>query len=88
MTDFLRTQGRALNALRSVQIQRHFTMHAEGAVLITFGNTQVLCTASVEEKVPGHKKGSGEGWVTMTLALPSGAARTFSVSHVSTTVTS
>ncbi len=64
MTDFLRTQGRALNALRPVQIQRHFTMHAEGAVLITFGNTQVLCTASVEEKVPGHKKGSGEGWVT------------------------
>ncbi len=40
------------------------TIHAEGSVLIEFGNTRVLCTASVEEKVPGHKKGSGEGWVT------------------------
>jgi len=39
-------------------------MHAEGAVLIEFGNTRVLCTASVEEKVPPHKRGSGEGWVT------------------------
>ncbi len=43
---------------------RHYTMHAEGSVLIEFGNTKVLCTASVEEKVPGHKRGSGEGWVT------------------------
>jgi ribonuclease PH len=47
-----------------VRITRHYTMHAEGSVLIEFGNTKVLCTASVEEKVPGHKKGSGEGWVT------------------------
>jgi ribonuclease PH len=43
---------------------RGYTMHAEGSVLIEFGATKVLCTASVEEKVPGHKKGSGEGWVT------------------------
>ncbi|HEV7915634.1 MAG TPA: ribonuclease PH [Albitalea sp.] len=43
---------------------RHFTKHAEGSVLIAFGDTQVLCTASVEEKVPPHKRGSGEGWVT------------------------
>ena len=55
---------RALDAMRPVRITRHFTMHAEGSVLIEFGNTQVLCTASVEEKVPPHKKGSGEGWVT------------------------
>jgi ribonuclease PH len=43
---------------------RGYTIHAEGSVLIEFGNTKVLCTASVEEKVPSHKKGSGEGWVT------------------------
>jgi len=64
MTGFLRSDGRAVDALRAVRIQRHYTLHAEGSVLIAFGNTQVLCTASVEEKVPGHKKGSGEGWVT------------------------
>jgi ribonuclease PH len=55
---------RAADQLRPVRITRHYTMHAEGSVLIEFGNTKVLCTASVEEKVPGHKKGSGEGWVT------------------------
>jgi ribonuclease PH len=43
---------------------RHYTVHAEGSVLVEFGETKVLCTASVEEKVPGHKRGSGEGWVT------------------------
>jgi len=59
-----RPQGRAADALRPVRITRHYTRHAEGAVLIEFGDTKVLCTASVEEKVPGHKKGSGEGWVT------------------------
>jgi ribonuclease PH len=64
MTDFLRADARATNALRPVKITRGYTMHAEGSVLIEFGNTKVLCTASVEEKVPGHKKGSGEGWVT------------------------
>ena len=55
---------RAPDALRPVRITRHYTIHAEGSVLIEFGQTKVLCTASVEEKVPGHKKGSGEGWVT------------------------
>jgi ribonuclease PH len=64
MTKFLRADARAFNALRPVKITRDYTMHAEGSVLIEFGNTKVLCTASVEEKVPGHKKGSGEGWVT------------------------
>ena len=62
-TSYQRT-GRAADALRSVRITRGYTIHAEGSVLIEFGNTRVLCTASVEEKVPGHKKGSGEGWVT------------------------
>ncbi|MFW2356821.1 ribonuclease PH [Hydrogenophaga sp.] len=47
-----------------MRITRSYTMHAEGSVLIEFGHTKVLCTASVEEKVPPHKRGSGEGWVT------------------------
>ncbi|MDH0864672.1 ribonuclease PH [Mitsuaria sp. GD03876] len=59
-----RPNGRAADALRPVRITRQYTRHAEGAVLIEFGETKVLCTASVEEKVPPHKKGSGEGWVT------------------------
>lgn len=61
---FERTAGRAHDALRPVRITRHYTKHAEGSVLVEFGDTKVLCTASVEEKVPPHKKGSGEGWVT------------------------
>ena len=63
-TPFARSGGRALDQLRPIRITRHYTMHAEGAVLIEFGNTRVLCTASVEEKVSPHKRGSGEGWVT------------------------
>jgi ribonuclease PH len=61
---FTRTGGRAADQLRPVRITRGYTIHAEGSVLIEFGNTRVLCTASVEEKVPPHKRGSGEGWVT------------------------
>ena len=61
---FQRTTGRTADQLRPVSIQRGFTRHAEGSVLIAFGDTQVLCTASVEEKVPPHKRGSGEGWLT------------------------
>ncbi|MBL8328354.1 MAG: ribonuclease PH [Rubrivivax sp.] len=64
MTDFPRAGGRAADALRPVRLQRRYTRHAEGSVLVSFGDTQVLCTASVEEKVPPHKRGSGEGWVT------------------------
>ena len=64
MSPFERTGARGANALRPVRITRHYTAYAEGSVLIEFGGTKVLCTASVEEKVPGHKKGSGEGWVT------------------------
>lgn len=59
-----RAHGRTRESLRPVAITRKFTRHAEGSVLIAFGDTQVLCTASVLEKVPPHKKGSGEGWVT------------------------
>lgn len=56
--------GRAADALRDIRITRRFTVYAEGSVLVEFGNTRVLCTASVEEKVPLHRRGSGEGWVT------------------------
>ena len=59
-----RSAGRAANALRPVTLQRHYTVHAEGSVLVCFGHTQVLCTASVEEKVPPFKRGSGQGWLT------------------------
>jgi ribonuclease PH len=59
-----RSAGRLADALRAVTIQRGYTCHAEGSVLVAFGDTKVLCTASVEEKVPPHKRGSGEGWVT------------------------
>jgi len=61
---YQRNGQRAADALRPIKITRHFTRHAEGSVLVEFGHTQVLCTASVEERVPPHKRGSGEGWVT------------------------
>jgi len=65
MTDsLLRPSGRAPDALRPLSFTRGFTKHAEGSVLVAMGDTRVLCTASVLEKVPPHKKGSGEGWVT------------------------
>ena len=59
-----RSFNRAADQLRPIVITRHFTKHAEGSVLIAMGDTKVLCTASIEERVPPHKKGSGEGWVT------------------------
>src|SRR5512133_618876 len=64
MNEFARPGARGANQLRPVRITRGYTIHAEGSVLIEFGDTKVLCTASVEEKVPPHKRGSGEGWVT------------------------
>ena len=60
----MRPSGRQANELRPVRIQRHYTMHAEGSVLICCGETQVLCTASVEDRVPPFLRGKGEGWVT------------------------
>ena len=60
----MRPSQRQPNQLRAIRITRHYTKHAEGSVLIECGDTKVICTASVEEKVPSHKKGSGEGWVT------------------------
>ena len=61
---FERSAGRRADALRPVSIQRGYTKHAEGSVLVSFGDTKVLCTASVEEKVPPFKRGSGQGWLT------------------------
>lgn len=63
-TSVSRPSKRQPHQIREVTITRGYTMHAEGSVLIAFGNTKVLCTASILEKVPPHKKGSGEGWVT------------------------
>jgi ribonuclease PH len=60
----MRPSGRRPDELRSLSITRGYTMHAEGSVLVAFGNTKVLCTASVEESVPGFLKGKGQGWVT------------------------
>jgi ribonuclease PH len=59
-----RPSGRRPDQLRPVRIQRRFTRHAEGSVLVEFGDTRVLCTASVEERVPPFLKDSGRGWVT------------------------
>ena len=64
MSTFSRPSGRAPDQLRAVRIERSFTCHAEGSVLVSFGNTRVLCTASVENRVPGFLRGKGEGWVT------------------------
>jgi len=60
----MRPSPRQPNALRNIEIIRHYTKHAEGAVLVKFGDTHVICTASVEEKVPGFLKGKNQGWVT------------------------
>jgi len=64
MSSVNRPSNRENNQLRQVEIIRHYTKHAEGSVLVKFGDTHVLCTASVEEKVPGFLKGQGQGWVT------------------------
>ncbi|MEN3262075.1 MULTISPECIES: ribonuclease PH [Sodalis] len=60
----MRPAGRSVQQVRPVTITRHFTQHAEGSVLIAFGDTRVLCTASVEEGVPRFLKGQGQGWIT------------------------
>ncbi len=60
----MRNSGRRADQLRPVRIQRNYTKHAEGSVLVEFGDTRVLCTASVEERVPPFLKDSGRGWVT------------------------
>jgi len=64
MTPVVRPDGRMPDQLRPVSITRGYTRHAEGSVLVAFGGTRVLCTASVENRVPGFLRGKGEGWVT------------------------
>src|SRR6201987_6304794 len=64
MTMPTRPSGRAPDQLRQVSIQRQFTKHAEGSVLVSFGDTRVLCTASVEERAPAWRKEQGGGWLT------------------------
>ena len=60
----LRADGRSLDELRPVTFQRDFTVFAPGSVLVAMGRTKVLCTASVEDRVPPWMRGSGKGWVT------------------------
>lgn len=60
----MRPSGRLPDELRPISFERHFTCHAEGSVLVSYGRTKVLCTASVEERVPPFLKGQGQGWVT------------------------
>ena len=59
-----RRNDRAVDALRTVRFTRHYTRHAEGSVLVEFGDTRVLCTANIEDGVPGFLRGKGQGWVT------------------------
>lgn len=59
-----RPSGRAPDELRRIRITRHFTRHAEGSVLVEFGETRVLCTATVEETIPAFLRNTGRGWVT------------------------
>ena len=64
MTLEQRPSGRAVDQLRQISLTRQYTKHAEGSVLIEFGDTKVICTASIEEKVPPFLKGKGQGWLT------------------------
>ncbi len=64
MSDISRPSGRSADALRDLRIERGYTRHAEGAVLISLGATRVLCTASIEERIPAWLRGKGEGWIT------------------------
>ena len=64
MTMPSRPSGRVADQLRRVAIERHYTRHAEGSVLVSFGDTKVLCTASIEDRVPPWLRGKGEGWIT------------------------
>lgn len=60
----MRPSGRALDEMRAISIETEFTKHAEGSCLISFGDTKVICTASIEERIPPWLRGKGEGWVT------------------------
>ncbi len=78
-----RPSGRAPNELRTLKFERSFTRHAEGSVLVCFGDTRVLCTASVEGGVPGFLRGSGQGWVTAEYGMLPRATHTRSAREAS-----
>jgi ribonuclease PH len=65
----MRPSGRAPDEMRAITFEPHYTKHAEGSVLVSFGDTKVICTASVEEKVPPFLRGKGEGWVTAEYSM-------------------
>ncbi len=69
----MRIDGRKSNEMRPVSIERNYTKFAHGSVLIAVGNTKVICTASIEDSVPPHKKNSGEGWITAEYSLLPGS---------------
>ncbi|MBI1318262.1 MAG: ribonuclease PH [Candidatus Hydrogenedens sp.] len=71
-----RPDGRAQDALRAVSLERNFTKHAAGSVLVSFGDTRVLCTASMDDRLPGWLKDSGQGWVTAEYAMLPSATHT------------
>lgn len=71
-----RPSGRAPDELRPVHIQRHFTKHAAGSVLVSFGDTRVICTASVDERVPPWLRGADQGWLTAEYGMLPGATNT------------
>ncbi len=64
-----RHDGRASNELRPVKIEPNYLIHPEGSVLIQVGNTKVICTATIEEKVPGFLRGQGKGWITAEYSM-------------------
>jgi len=66
---WVRVGGRAADSLRAVRLTRNYTMHAEGSVLAEFGNTRVLCNATVEDRVPAFLRGTGRGWLTAEYAM-------------------
>ena len=72
----MRPSGRAADDMRTIELVRDYTMHAAGSVLVSFGNTRVLCTASVEERVPPFLRGAGQGWVTAEYGMLPGATHT------------
>ena len=78
-----RPSGRAPDELRALKFDRSFTRHAEGSVLVAFGDTRVLCTASVEGGVPGFLRGSGQGWVTAEYGMLPRATHTRSAREAS-----
>ncbi len=73
---FKRPSGRAADALRSVSFTRHYTKHAAGSVLVAFGDTKVLCTASVEERVPSFLRDKNQGWLTAEYSMLPGSTHT------------